>query len=254
MPDSLIIDWLNENQYRAYPLKNKGVRSFDTNLNLDTMILDANIVTDIVSTSNPVKLTGITISGGNCTIATDISQTFVISNYLSASYPQYIRNNNGSLLVVGDDIKNVTSNFTFTTVEFEESVITIFDPYWYGVWSVSFNGELIDSASMTFEAGYQFKITADEDTSTIKLGANMNYGIPIGCDEFFPGIDKDCNDIISYINGVTVSGNGSDMKFTSGSNIAIYNDPDNNRIYIGLNFESPDVCQNINERPLPNIL
>lgn len=251
MPESLIIDWLNENQYRAYPLKNKGNRAFGSGLNLDTIILDANLVAPYLSDNVSVVINNISVSGSDCIISTNIG-SFTVTSYLTASYPYYIRNSHG-LLVVSSDITQVVGINYFLSVEFEESVVSIFDSYWSGVASISFNSDFINNSSIELQAGYQFQLSADEDTSTITFGANRLYGIPIGCEEFFPDIPKDCDSLIAYIDGVGVTNNGGSFTFTAGSNIAIYNDPDNNRIYIGLNFEPEDVCVNINARPNPNI-
>lgn len=255
MSDSLIIDFLNENQYRAYPLKNSGTRAFQTSLLLDTIILDANLIYHGNSPGNAVvNFTSITLSGGNATVYLAQVGTFVVPSYQTAVYPYYCRISNGSLLVFGQDLALVNTNVSFSDVEFEPSVVVAFDSVWSGVTSLSFNGTQVAADVITFEAGFQFKIEASEITDVITFRAGLNYGTPIGCETYFPGVAKDCGSIISFINGVGVSNNGASLSLTGGSNIAIYNDAENHRVYVGLNFQVPDVCTSSNNRPSPNIL
>ena len=259
MSDSLIIDWLNENKFRSYPMRNRGNRVTTNGKSLDSFILDANLIYTDDTMPDPIKLTDMifTPSGMDhiCTFRISGQTDFVISNVETATYPVYIRNSSGSLLVIDEDIKTVGyTTESYTDVEFEPSLCYHFNTPWKGVSSLSFNGSQAYQGYIIFNEGYQFLLNPDLNKNTITLGARGIYGVPIGCEEFFPSVEKDCPSIISTINGVTLNNNNQQFIFTPGSNIAIFADPDNHKIYVGLNFESVDICPYIKASPTPTVL
>lgn len=244
MSQSVISEWINENEFRGYPLRENTSRSIGaTGLILDPIILDANLVFSGLSLPNEVKLTNLDI---NPTIAvfTVSNQPLFTIDLTNAVFPYYSRNSQGSLLVVGEAIKVVpTGNYTFPSTIFEDSVSVEMKGTWNGVSGVYFS-DFIDPPvinTMQWDEGYQFDIKIKGNT--IHLGADSNLGKPLSCEKFFEDtVDDDCDQLVSFINGASTISNPDIMRFVAGPNIVIYDDPPNNRIYIGLNFEKNDVC------------
>lgn len=135
---------------------------------------------------------------------------------------------------------------------FEETTAIQFDGPWMGVTSVSFNSPFGLSGELDWIEGYQFRI--DINDNKVTLGARRNYGQPVSCEQFFDSIVNDCSDIISYINSVGVAGNPGNFTFIAGPHVKLYEDVENHRIYVGLNFDTPDVCKTVLPNPIPNII
>jgi len=73
---------------------------------------------------------------------------------------------------------------------------------------------------------------------------DSSAGVPLECDiAGYAGYD--CNELISKINGISPDDDG-EFRFARGGNIVILEDPENHRIFIGLNFRPEDICRNIN--------
>jgi len=242
MGDSLIIDWINENENRSYPLQYIPNSAGSA---LDNVILDAAIFYDGETIHNIVYLTEIEVSGNDRIIKITGQPNFTAASVATATYPLYIRNSKKSLLVIGSGIKDIAETTVYENVRFEGSVCYFFTKPWRGVSSLGFNNATPLTGEIVFEEGYQFGI--DVTGSVIELDANRNKGEPIGCTKFFNSIPDDCSSIISFMNGVGVVNQGDNFQLVAGPNISIFNDPENHRIYIGLNFEKDDVC----ETPLP---
>jgi len=141
--------------------------------------------------------------------------------------------------------------YTFTDVEFEDGVSVQMDTPWQGVSSISFNGSIPLQGALTWDEGYQFKV--DISGKTITLGARRNYGVPIDCEQFF-ATARDCSNLISYINGATVSASDAVFKFMSQDKVVLFEDPTNHRVYVGLNFTAQDICQPAYKKPTANIV
>ncbi len=239
-----VLDWLDENTYRAYPLREQEVILIN-DIAIEDILLDANLVYDDVLPGEDVKLETIEVDGSDIYFFVTSQQPFFIENFAAQEYPLAVRNSAGSLLVFGEGTKQLYSNSS-PNAKFESSVILEVAGPWLGVSSMKFNGSPEKSGDVTWLEGFQFKITGDDQEIT--LGAKRNFGSPISCEVFFPSVASDCEDIISYINSVGVNNNPDKFNFLAGSNISIFEDPENHRIYIGLNFTEEDVC----ETPLPN--
>lgn len=219
-----------------------------SNKNLESLILDACLVFT-TTVPSPVNLISVVV-GTNYIISVTGQSSFTVLDAANAEYPYYVRNTQGSLLVIGESIKEIESNSTFN-VPFEPTVCYEFSSEWSGVDSISFNNSAPLSGEITFSEGYQFGI--DVSGSNISLSADKSRGNPVDCSKFFPGyVPDDCSNIISYINGVGVINNGDDFSLSAGSHIAIYPDKENHRIYIGLNFDDPsqDICPAIIPNPI----
>ena len=237
----MIVSWQNENELRAYPLKNNQAVALNNDV-----IIDAQLV---VSTYAPQTLDSISISGGTITVSV-VGNTFSTTwSSDTAAYPQYIRNSNGSLLVLGKGCALLSGTQTFSSAYFEDSVILQFSNAWLGVSSVSFSP--IDTGTLTstpvqltgaiiLTEGYQTNILVSQNE--IAITADSLFGNPIGCSQ--PDyIANDCSSIISYINGVSTP--DGTLLFEEGTNFAIYPDPTNHAIYLGLPYNATDICKYI---------
>ncbi len=246
---SLISEWLNENEQRAYPLMQDSTLVVG-GISLEQCLVDANIVyTGSVMPDN-VALTQIVISS-NAVLTISGGQTFTVD--FSGSFPQYIRNGQGSLLVVTDSIKLIPAGtYALTDTYFESAVCREFYGDWKGVDSISFEG--VSGAKVgqiTWNALLQMLIKIKGGKITLQAGKDL--GTPVDCTQYFPSIPSDCQDIISFINNSAPTGSPNIFQFIAGGNVVIYEDPTNNRIYIGLNFAKKDICQIPIQTPISNV-
>lgn len=244
MANPVVLDWLDENSFRSYPIKEsvQKVSSLSTILT-NNVILDASIVFPSVQAN--CELTSIVVTDTTATFNITTGQSFVIDK--TATFPQYVRNAQHSLLVVGEGIlqfPNGTHNFS--SLAFEPSVVTEFTAEWLGVTSLAHNSSPMTGVINLLE-GYQVGLSSTKNTITI--GADNLLGKPIGCD--IPAdFVSDCSEIVSSINGVTPDGN-SRLFITPGNNIVVWDDPDNHRIYVGYSFVSADdICKDIPPFPI----
>lgn len=244
MANSLVLDWLYENELRAYPLKETITRSFSALTITDNMILDAQLAYD-ADPGNP-GITNVLVSGNNVTFTVTGGQTFLFSKVVA--FPQSKRSTNNQLLVAGSGIVDIPDgNYATSNVLFEPSVVHEFYGAWLGVQSLTFDGSAALTGAIDLHEGFQFDV--DIDTQDLRLGANSLYGIPAACEHFGPK-PNNCSDIISFINGVQPDGN-NEIQLLAGNGINVWDDPENHRIYVGFNFTSiNDICKDIPPSPL----
>lgn len=246
-----VLEWLNENQLRAYPLRNSGDRSIGVTT-VDSIIVDAQLYTDEPN----VYLESIAVDGDE--VEFNLTGMQFVLDRSSVQYPAYLYSGN-SLLVVSESAALLTVGRTFTDIEFEPTVCLELEGVYKGVSSLEFE-QRIDNDEVVFnttgpitgqidlEGYYQVAVTLDGQELIVQMGRNA--GVPIGCGNWFDEtLSYDCGELVSNINGCTPVNQPGSLKLTAGSNIKIYNDPENHRIYIGLNFDTADIC---NDRPLPN--
>lgn len=245
MANNGVLDWLFENERRAYPLIDRTDKTSGGYTLTNDVILDAQLVFDDGFTDIPT-LDNITVSGSSVTLTVS-GVDFVADS--GGPFPQYLRLASNHLLVVGEGIKDIVDgSYDFTGVEFEPSVCFDMSERWKGVESLTVNATELTGVINFFE-GYQFKIDFTQSTADIVLGANNLYGTPIAC-EHFGELDNNCEDIISYINGVTPDGNAQ-LKIIAGAGTTVWDDPDNHRIYVGFSFTSlDDICKPVPAKPL----
>ncbi|WP_395000467.1 hypothetical protein [Acinetobacter sp.] len=242
MADSLVIDWLNENALRAYPLKEMITRvsddyTLDDGVILDAQFVYANLLSDVALTQIVSNTTDVifTLTGG---------VVFTISK--SGVFPAYARTSQGHLLVVGASAANIPiGTYIFSNVIFESSVSFEFGEAWLGVQSLNFNSSSPIIGDINFIEGYQFGIHVTRSVITLNCGAG--YGRPLSCISF--GGVSDCTAIVSYVNGVGPDGHKV-LHFKSGGGIVIFDDPPNHRIFIGLASDpNKDTCKTITSNP-----
>lgn len=116
MSESLILEWLDENRLRSFPLKPKSDFSIIgyPSLKLNEIILDAFFVYQSTKPT-AIKLESININGPQVTFYITGLSPFVVSNALAAIYPYYIRNTEGSLLVVDSGVRALAANSSMIT-------------------------------------------------------------------------------------------------------------------------------------------
>ena len=246
MSNSTGVEWLNENEYRGYPLTSDSTRYFIVNnitYDMYPMILDAMLV--YPSLPNSVEILSFQSSGTDLTIAVT-GTTFVIPNYLSATYPQYIRDSNSNLLVIGSAVKTLPINtlFPISNALFEASVVYEILPTNLGLASLTI-GTFNLTGDITLNQGYQLSLIPGD---TIDIEVGRSEGIPITCGGYL-NITNDCFNIINSINGITPNKSGDAIKFVAGEHVVIIDDPDNNRIYIGYDFSPQDITDQPVMRP-----
>ena len=242
MAQSLIVDWLNENENRAYPLRETVARVV-AGKSLDNIILDASFCYTTLAQPTVTQLTQLVVTADTVTVTVTDQPIFIFDK--QGSFPQYVRNSEGSLLVLGQAVLDIRVGMYELAVLFEDCVSTEFRDAWKGVEQITFNSP-VNSVNETiigdiiFNEGYQMDIRITG--TTIRLHADQDYGLPVGCTNFFLPTN-DCSSIISSINSSEVINNPGIFNFTAGKNIRIIEDVLLHRIYIGLNFDAHDVCK-----------
>lgn len=221
--------------------------------NYEGLFLDANLVypDTIQDVSRYGHLIAVSPVDGDLIIEVYGQENFVVPDYLSQTYPYYVRNSQGSLLVLGPTAVHVVTPWSFLNWYFEHSTITRLDGAWKGVTSLSFNGSTPIDGYIEFLEGYQVDLTPNSTANSIKVTASRGAGKPIGCNRIF-GEDApdDCESLLSYINGVFTRTDFGALDLIAGNHIAIYPDPDRHRIYVGLTFNQDDVCTSVPARPV----
>jgi len=253
MSNSSGLDWLNENEYRAYPLTSdstrfiiKGENSYD----LYQLILDALLVYPSIADDEIIEITQLTTTGTDLIISVT-GTTFTIPNYISATYPYYVRDGNYNLLTIGCYANTLPINNTFyvSGTEFESSVVNEI-PSTLGVNQLSISTTNL-TGDITLLEGYQVSLIPNSN-KTINIEVGRNEGEVLPCGDVL-GLETDCNTVISSINGATPNKTGGIIKFIGQNHVVVLDDPNNNRIYIGFDFKLSDVPTQQLSNPTPLI-
>lgn len=240
---STVVEWLNENALRAYPLISSSPRFFQCGSNvvdLYGVIVDANFVYKTQLPSN-VQLTSIIIAGSNVTFTVNELPTFTIS-LSSPTFPIYARNSNNDLLVIGDQAVNLVGDATyaFNDVIFEPTIAVEIANELSGVSSLQL-GDKAWTGVINLLEGYQVDITVVDNSLQITVGRNEGQVLP--CQNFFSdSLTYDCGQVISYINGASPADSGGILTLKAGDHIKIFEDKEQGRIYIGFDFNVTDIC------------
>lgn len=255
-----VLEWTDENKYRAYPLTSNSPQFIiinGTQIDCYCLFRDANF---IYTSTMPVNIDITVEKTGDDLIfvATGLARFYITNPQSSDSYPLYIMSDdNRSTLILGEEVLNLKTALTDSVlvdfnVTFEPCTAIQLTGQMAGVSSISFNGTVISSGDITLIEGYQTDIQFNDQTIEVTVGRNS--GIPLGCSPFFSGIvPNDCGSIISFINGASPRTSGTTITLKAGDNVQIFEDPEKSRLYIGLNFDSGDVCQPTTLPPAPNI-
>lgn len=249
-----VIDWLNENENRAFPFIEEADKATSGGWSLaDDVILDAQIIYLNKELNRPVFLRKIsaTSGAGEGTLtfefgsATVTAVSFFINTPINRSYPLYVRDQvSGSLLVLGEAVKNIpilNQNLNVTTsIPVEPAVCYEFKDAWLGVSGIDafpsyetlpdslapflpLTAETSSSSlsgHVYFLEGYNFRVFLD---TAINLSIGREFGLQMSCDTSFIQAEfLDCDSVVSYINGIPPDASGN-FRLLSGNNVNIVN-------------------------------
>jgi hypothetical protein len=257
MSNATGIEWLEENSYRAYPLtsaSNGNLLLSSGALDLKPMLLDANFT---YSSSMPdhVMLERVQRTGNSVSFTVTSLPVFTV-DLSTATYPCYCFNASNDVLVLSSAIGSLhdPADYTLSNVELEPTTATELAGEYLGVASVSFNGASISSGDITFTEGYQVGIVVNGQT--IQVEAGRNYGLSLPCQDFFNdgNLASDCTGIVSFINGATPLKSGGTVRINAGQNLKIFEDPELNRLYVGLDFTAAESCNGVELPPVPTTI
>jgi hypothetical protein len=294
-----VIDWLNENENRAYPLldnypKIGQVEGSDVDIP-ENLLLDLQLITSLsLSATSNVLLKNISYSltDNNSTVTFGTAENtiteFIITDFNQQTYPLYVRNTDGCLAVFGPGLYTLSlvappDASIVTNIPIEPSLCTQFNDAWLGVNKLSTSPEKVTNlgslnvtlplqkilensiheltGDITFAEGYNFYVSIFENL--IDLGVGRDYGLKVSCDTFFlDEVYLDCDEIVSYINGVPPDENGN-FKLEAGTNISItpginisetfvdnfLEDANAHSLFVGMNFSAEDICAPLKLRP-----
>lgn len=278
------IDWLNENELRAFPLLYNGTLP-------DNLLLDLQLVFkshDIENTPIYLKKYKKVSTSLELVFGSLLEDIFAVQvpSPASQAYPYYHRDASGCLFVFGEGAKTVfqeaATTYTIVNIPVDQSVCYQFNNAWLGVSSIACapNKQTetnlktptmplvpITSPALTgdisFIAGYNFRVNINNGAIDLEIGAG--YGLKMDCTTFFlPEIFRDCSNIVSYINGVPPDeqGNfrliqGADINIVSGGTLAsdfednFQQKANQHSLFVGLAFQQNDLCLPVNITPSP---
>jgi len=240
MADSVVIEWLEENSYRAYPLQEGAANIFTLGKNsydIYAAIVDANLAFSVLPTT--VTLDKIVINGTTLTLYISGQNTFSVT--LSAQDVYYVRNSSNSLLVLNGSVVNQWSGLQtfckFTNLFFEPSVCYELSPRYLGVSGIHFGSSL---SAQNWTNGYQFSVVPNGQSIQLEVGRNEGYTLPCGDFRDSTGL-LSCDNVVHNINGATPVTAGGSLTLTAGPHVQIFNDPQRNAIFIGFDFVASDI-------------
>lgn len=256
-----VLDWLNENELRAYPLMDSYSDKLYTIAEgiswrfPDNFILDLQLITTVYRLDTPVRLKRLLKNSSYVelifgTYINEIARFSVPIEEITPSLePKYLRKPSGSLIVFGQGLYDFLTACgeadatIYPDIPIEPSVSFEFTGAWLGLSSLKAFPEklskqnspeaarpLVDvvtqnvfSGNVRFLEGFNFNVVISN--SQINLAATRGYGIPTDCSTSF--LDEkylDCDQIINYINGIPPDNSG---RFTirAGDNINIIEGP-----------------------------
>ena len=241
MSSSTVLEWLEENSYRAYPLQEGAANVFaiaGQSYDAYRILLDANLTYSMMP--DAVTLDKIILNEGTVQFYVSGQSTFTLE--LAAQSVYYLRNDEGSLLVINGDVinswpRNIKAYFVFSNMQFEPSVCYEVSSVYNGVSSLHFAD---GSSAQNWASGYQFSILANGQT--LQLEAGVNRGLPLPCGDYIPNAQLlSCDAAITSINGAAPTTSGQSLKIVAGDHVRVYNDPQRNTVYIGLDFVADDI-------------
>jgi hypothetical protein len=277
-----VIDWLNENELRSFPLLYNGELPSDFLIDLQLIFKSHNIEAVPIFLKSFKKVsTNLEIVFGSLN---ESIFTFTLPSPETQSYPYYLRASNGCLVTFGEGAKTVfsvaLSTSTILNLPVDPSVCYQFNNAWLGVSSIACEPNkqtrtnsyapilpLIPATSapligdITFLAGYNFRVNINNEAIDLEIGGG--YGLKMDCNTFFlEETFRDCSDIVSYINGIPPDedGNfrllqGADINIVPGTTLTedfedlFQQKANEHSLFVGLSFQQNDVCTPVNITP-----
>jgi len=237
MAESLVSEWLDENRYRAFPLK-EDVQRVDGAFALDDgVILDAYFR---LTTDTPIELLSIKAAVGTVDFVTT-NETFQVELPVPDEGVT-VTTASGSKLTFGVATNDIPiGEYFFTDVFFEDGVCIYYSPEWNGVSSLKFGGVAPQTGSIGLFPRIQTYLSAKSIDELIWM-VNRNQGTPPDNCVVYGDLPDDCGSQVSYINGVAAGTASKQFKLTAGNGLVVTNDPDNNQLLVSLLFDVGNIC------------
>jgi hypothetical protein len=191
-----VLDWLNENERRAYPLLEETSRTIvidnSSVLLPDNFLLDLQLVSlaslvDVSGEAIPVYLSSLKLINTNLHVAFSSGEaviaTFIINSASTQTTPLYIRHSDGNLAVFGDGIKdflnlvNKASFEVFINIYVEPSTVAQFNEAWLGVNKLTVSPEKISKNAMEVgdEHSYEPELPLQPMTPRTELQGDIKF-------------------------------------------------------------------------------
>ena len=261
MKDSVVLEWLDENRRRAFPLT-ESAGGPPTDIIVDAQLLMSSSVT-------PSLVNIIVVAGVSCVINISEGQSFSIVLPISTDYITVTNNSNSKVTVSSAVNSLITGTTNYVDVYFEDYVSLCISGKFFGVTSVAFTAfaedlglldgyylQLMSGDTLGLIAGnvpfvgdidfygrYQTKL--DVKNGSLLWVVGKNHGTPLpACAPY--GAD-DCGTQVSYINGVSPVSNA--FTFKTGAGIKVTPDKINHTLTFELDFATTDICATIPPTP-----
>jgi hypothetical protein len=278
-----ILEWLDENSLRSFPFLLISDKVANTSYVLDNgLILDLALINNTTPSQNLYALVSIDASASP-TVIFNFTNSISFTTSSNLSGIQYLIGTNNSKMTINASLLGAipTSVNIFTNLQVEPSLIFEYYNDWLGVTQLTISPDYesggIDyeyeaitplqsqsspnlTGNIVFYEGFNIDINFDTINNLILLTVGNSYGIPLSCsNQFINPEDTDCDEIISYINGVPPASDGT-FNIAPGTNINLvlgtsivdfydsYNlsEPANSHsLFIGFTFLEEDLCQTI---------
>jgi hypothetical protein len=330
-----VIDWLNENEVRAYPLLDSadrrviiGPTADITYLIPDNLLLDLQLkLVDSSLTDTDILFSGLCYKrypeGSSSDLNLDTVEVYIseyqygqgvrdlvifsIPQARTRSYPTYIRTPEGHLGVFGKGVKEYADIMyprelngcsrlgagagISIGIPIEPSACIQFNDAWLGVNSLRTAPEkkTVDNSytpvlplvsvydplqqqtgineptkldgDVQLLEGFNFRVNINNELIDLEVGAA--YGLMMNCEtRFLDPIYLNCDELVSYINGIPPDDRGN-FRLLPGNSIIISSgetidstfedsltEPSNpNTLFVGLDFQKTDICAPVNLTP-----
>lgn len=201
--------------------------------------------------SDQARLLSLTPVGDDLELLVSDQEPFRLENYRDpgTTYPVYLRNARGSLLVVGQEAAQLQSRLALQGAFFEPTVIHRLDGPWRGVKSLQFGMQPVLTGEVELLPGWQIGLLADPAQPVLEVSAGRRYGRPLPCSPILPDVPSDCGLAVRSLSGARPVANLGDLTLQGTGPVVVLPDPENHRVFIGLNFGRADVCSPLPFRP-----
>jgi hypothetical protein len=221
-------------------LQDQGRDGFD----LEGLLLDACLLHLEPPQADVATLRSVGLDGaGTLTIEVSDQEPFVLVNATDpAVYPAYVRNARNSLLVVGETARRLAFPLAPQSAVFEPSVVHRLDGAWRGVTSLQFDDHAPLTGEVVVRSGWQVGLQAVPAARTLVVSAGRRHGQPLPCGPVLEDVPDDCGTAVATLNGARPSSNLGDLTLEGVGQVVVVPDPDNHRVFLGLNFGATDAC------------
>lgn len=206
-----VLEWLNENELRAYPLQDRPSKTIQLDGKAwdipDNFLLDLQLITTTVQLASPssiVSLTALSYTAPDTVyvefgVAEDTIAGFTVQSS-DGSYPIYVRTIEGSLAVFGEGLLDFVtacagqSTSLTPNIAVEPSTCTQFDEAWLGVVNLSTYPEKVSEPveEVSVSRSYEPKLPLLDVDTAAKLAGDVKF---LAGYNFRVGINKNLIDL-----------------------------------------------------------